>query len=38
MNRTHTYLLLLLALLAASCIRDDLETCPPLRIILRFTD
>lgn len=38
MNRTHTYLLLLLALLAASCIRDDLEPCPPLSIKLSITD
>lgn len=38
MNRTHTYLLLLLALLAASCIRDDLEPCPPLTIMLDVVD
>ena len=38
MNRTHTYLLLLLALLAASCIRDDLEPCPPLNIMLSIED
>ena len=38
MKRTHTYLLLLLALLTASCIRDDLEPCPPLSIMLSIED
>lgn len=38
MNRTRTYLLMLLALLAASCIRDDLEPCPPLNIMLSIED
>lgn len=39
MNHIRPYLLLLLlAVLLASCIRDDLEPCPPLSVMIDITD